>query len=87
MSWDDREQRIREHAYRIWERDGRPDGRADAHWEEARLYVAVEDGHGTMFAHAGPQAEPIEALSNQGEFPTLNDQGEQHIPAHPKPGE
>jgi hypothetical protein len=27
-----------------------------------------------------PQFEPIEAVVNQGEFPTLTDQGEQHIP-------
>lgn len=27
---------IRVRAYHLWERDGRPDGRADAHWNTAR---------------------------------------------------
>jgi hypothetical protein len=27
--------------------------------------------------------EPIEALENEGEFPTLTDQGEQEIPHRP----
>lgn len=27
-----REQTIRERAYHIWEREGRPDGRAEDHW-------------------------------------------------------
>lgn len=32
----DPERRIRERAYHLWERAGRPDGRADAFWEQAR---------------------------------------------------
>ena len=30
------EETIREAAYRIWEREGRPEGRAVEHWREAR---------------------------------------------------
>jgi len=33
----DVEQKIREAAYFIWEREGRPDGCAQAHWERALL--------------------------------------------------
>ena len=33
----DLEQRIRERAYAIWERDGRADGRAEEHWHAAKL--------------------------------------------------
>ena len=33
---DDQERRIRLRAYEIWEREGRPDGRADEHWLLAR---------------------------------------------------
>jgi hypothetical protein len=33
----DLEQRIRERAYDIWERDGRADGRAEEHWHAAKL--------------------------------------------------
>ena len=32
----DEEHAVRERAYFIWERDGRPDGRAYAHWMSAR---------------------------------------------------
>ena len=39
---DDHERRVRERAYRIWEEEGRPNGRADTHWEMARELVAIE---------------------------------------------
>jgi hypothetical protein len=39
----DHEQRIRTRAYRIWEEEGRPEGRAEVHWDMARELVAVED--------------------------------------------
>jgi hypothetical protein len=32
----DQEQRIRARAYRIWEEEGRPEGRAEVHWDMAR---------------------------------------------------
>ncbi|WP_207486078.1 DUF2934 domain-containing protein [Arenibaculum pallidiluteum] len=38
------EQRVREHAYSIWEREGRPHGRAEAHWLQA-LADLREAGH------------------------------------------
>lgn len=31
------EQVIREKAYQIWENEGYPEGRAEAHWEMAKL--------------------------------------------------
>jgi hypothetical protein len=34
------EEEIRLLAYRLWERAGRPDGRADDFWEQARLQLA-----------------------------------------------
>ena len=40
-----REDRIRRRAYEIWEREGRPDGRASEHWyEAARELDAAGDG-------------------------------------------
>jgi len=78
---EDREERIRARAYQLWERDGRPEGREAHHWEEAKLLIAAEDGRGTMYApKIVPDAEPREALENQGEFPTLTDQGESLVP-------
>jgi len=32
---EDREARIRHRAYAIWESEGRPDGREQAHWDQA----------------------------------------------------
>lgn len=40
---DDREQKIRERAHAIWEQAGRPDGRHDDHWDQARREVDGED--------------------------------------------
>lgn len=38
----DREQAVREAAYFIWEREGRPDGQAEGHWREALAEIARE---------------------------------------------
>lgn len=32
---DDRERRVRDRAYEIWEQEGRPSGREREHWEQA----------------------------------------------------
>jgi Protein of unknown function (DUF2934) len=39
----DKEERIRERAYLIWEREGRLDGRHEHNWEEARREIEAED--------------------------------------------
>jgi hypothetical protein len=41
MSDTDREQRIRERAYHLWEAEGRPERRAEEHW---RLALMLEEG-------------------------------------------
>ena len=38
----DREQRIRERAHRIWEAEGRPEGRELEHWQRATDEIAKE---------------------------------------------
>jgi hypothetical protein len=38
----DDEKRIRIRAHRIWEEEGRPEGRAEIHWNMARELIAVE---------------------------------------------
>lgn len=83
---DEREERIRERAHRLWEEEGRPDGRAEDHWFQAKEIVALEDGHDETLKPIGSPdepVEPIEALTNAGEFPTLTDQGEMHPPHLP----
>jgi hypothetical protein len=39
----DRDARVRERAYRIWEGEGRPDGRAEEHWHLAEREIADEE--------------------------------------------
>ncbi len=34
-SGDDRERRVRDRAYEIWEQEGRPSGRESEHWAQA----------------------------------------------------
>lgn len=43
----DNDQDIKERAYAIWEAEGRPHGRADAHWRQAQEDLATRDGTGT----------------------------------------
>ena len=50
------EQRIRERAYKIWEDEGRPEGRQEAHWELAKLAIAEQDALPTMTTNAPPIA-------------------------------
>jgi hypothetical protein len=83
----DIEQRIRERAYRIWLEEGRPVGRELVHWDMATELVAIEDGQRATLkpidqnlGPSGEPIEPIEAVRNAGEFPTLTDQGEGRFP-------
>ncbi len=39
---NEEEQRIRERAYYIWLAEGRPEGRADKHWQLAKDKIAAE---------------------------------------------
>jgi len=86
---DDRQRdaRVRERAYRMWLEEGRPEGRADAHWDMASELVAIEESQrdtlkpNPMEEYANnpttEQIEPLEVVKNAGEFPTLTDQGEE----------
>ncbi|HEX2215687.1 MAG TPA: DUF2934 domain-containing protein [Xanthobacteraceae bacterium] len=92
------QERIRRRAYQLWEAEGRPDGRADVHWDKATELVAIEDNQRLAMepipspddlGPTGEPVEPIEAVENVGEFPTLTDQGEEqtHPSRHPEPAE
>jgi hypothetical protein len=86
---DDRQRdaRIRERAYRLWLEEGRPEGRAEAHWDMATELVAIEENqqatlkpnpiHEYEDNPTTEQIEPLEVMKNIGEFPTLTDQGEE----------
>jgi hypothetical protein len=78
---EDREARIRERAHRLWEEEGRPEGRAEEHWRRAQVEV---DGKGQAAGDALPapddaQAEgisgspPADPLRNPEPFPPAQD--------------
>ena len=86
--------RVRERARKLWRQAGKPQGGAEAYLEEARELIAIEDNPkaGTEspnmgYNKPGPWGEPVEqaqvALDNEGEFPTMTDQGEQQNPRSP----
>ena len=81
------EARIRQRAYEIWQQEGRPDNRENEHWDMATELVAIEDNYRDTLKPNPVEnyannpttepVEPLEAVRNQGEFPTLTDQGEE----------
>jgi hypothetical protein len=88
-SRDSVEERIKQRAHRIWEEEGRPEGRDKEHWDMAAELVAIEDNYSATLQPvqrdpedpevAATTAEPPEA-ANTGELPTLTDAGEQIYP-------
>jgi hypothetical protein len=58
----DRQQRITERAFAIWEREGRPNGRAEDHWLQAEKEIDREKAVGTTSAKAGSR-KPTTAAS------------------------
>ncbi|MEJ0019974.1 MAG: DUF2934 domain-containing protein [Acetobacteraceae bacterium] len=83
----ERDRRIRERAYHLWEEDGRPHGREAEFWERAKELIGMEDNADAALLPnpmtEGPvpaTEEPIEEAAiqeNYGEFPgRLVDQGE-----------
>lgn len=79
------ELRIEKRARSLWEAEGRPSGKADDYREKARLLIGMEDNPNAATEPVprsaaevrNAEVEPIEAVENQGEFPTLTDQGEE----------
>jgi Protein of unknown function (DUF2934) len=43
MAEPEKEDRVRDRAYALWEKDGRPDGRSDEYWQQARSEVEAEE--------------------------------------------
>ena len=82
-----REQLIREHAYALWEADGRPHGSDLEYWERARELVGMmqsKDAGQVPVPSADSPSEIVGQIveeasiqDNLGEFPDrLSDQGE-----------
>ena len=72
---EDRETQIRERAYRLWQADGSPDGRADEYWQQAEQQLDAEGG-GSTDQSADDGAEPAE------DFP-IDQSAKRRIPGEP----
>jgi hypothetical protein len=64
-----KEQALRECAYFLWEHEGRPEGRAFAHWEQA-LTLHVDQGQSSE-DEFGEDAEAVLAGDPHADLPAL----------------
>jgi hypothetical protein len=67
----DRDQKIREQAYRIWEEEGRPEGKHDEHWRRAEEHYAPRES---------PDAEETTEENWKAEAGMADDKRELNIP-------
>ena len=70
MDWK-LEARIRERAYQIWEREGRPEGRDFDHWTRAVAEVSAEEGGDKGAAPAKPAAPKKKAVNGSKAAPKV----------------
>lgn len=56
---DNDDEAVRQHAYRIWEREGRPEGQHESHWHQALKELGLIKPHepepGSMISRTDPQ--------------------------------
>jgi hypothetical protein len=93
-NYDAYERRVRARAHEIWIREGKPEGRAEAHWALAREEISEEEGmEDTLkpnpLVEPEPDAEPLLAVEGMADLPgRLSDQGErQDYPSRQPPPE
>jgi hypothetical protein len=89
----EREVRIRERAYHLWEEEGRPEGRDAEFWERAKELIGMEENADAALlpnpmkqsSHTESPIEEAEIQENYGEFPNrFTDQGDrQQTPRAP----
>jgi Protein of unknown function (DUF2934) len=60
------EQRIRERAYFLWERDGCPDGRSDQFWRRASEVEAAREGEDRLIDIEGEDSFPASDPPSHG---------------------
>lgn len=60
----DRERRIRERAYALWEAEGRPHGRDREHWHQAAEEIAAEEA--SSGKRPGQDAGPVAPAASSG---------------------
>ena len=79
MSADNDLERIAVKAHEIWESEGRPHGRDQAHWDQAKEIIALHDSMcETLLPRSSGAFEPEEPTQDTeayGDMPGLADQG------------
>lgn len=60
----DRDERIRQRAYEIWEALGRPEGGQQQHWAQAEAEILAEESEGTGSVPEG--TEDPDGVSKRG---------------------
>lgn len=92
----DRENRIRDRAYKLWEEEGRPQGRDLEYWERARELIGMEESagaglldnpvtHPTTLTGFPPGVEEAEIQGNYGEVPgRMRDEGDREETPEPR---
>jgi hypothetical protein len=64
---EDREQRVRAIAYRIWEEEGRPPDQEDRHWQMAERIIIEEDAERAgLMPHAPKARSPAGPMGSLG---------------------
>lgn len=84
-AWEDR---VAARARVLWADHGEPAEGPEHFLDMARELLAIGENPGAttkpVTDPAAPEAEPLLAVENQGEFPTLTDQGEEQTAPHPR---
>ena len=82
------QERVQQKARELWEEHGCPDEGPSHFADMAQELIAIAENPQATTRPAKdprePDAEPLIAVENQGEFPTLTDQGEERSYPAPK---
>ena len=80
------DQIVRDRAYSLWEQEGRPDGRADEHWQRAQEQHLQERAHARWEQEGRPEGRADEYLDRTREFEELEplEAPDPHLPAGSK---
>src|SRR3954470_2354001 len=80
----EQEDRIKQRAYEIWEREGCPDGRDDVHWSMAVQEIRAEDGWVDGVADPAGPADDLSRQLGSAEA-SLAPEGIEPAPEEPAP--
>ena len=71
--------RIRDRAYRIWQDEGKPEGRAAEHWRLAQSAIATEDSRPSSLVCPAARSESVEETTKQTDRPKTGHGGKPEL--------